>query len=405
MQLTRDQLAWVEKILSGAFSWRELPHEWHESERARVRLEVVKRTVQSETFDVIEDGLVLEKSQRKNCENMVGLVGVPLGVVGPVKLEGEEDFFVPLATTEGALVASVQRGVKAALRGGRVDWWIEDRGMTRAPVFVLSTIEQGKRVADWVSSAEALVEMKKLASSTSNHLNLLKMQSRLVGKNLFVKFFYDTDAAMGMNMVTIATEKLSQMVEQKFGVRCVALSGNGCVDKKPSWGTVMEGRGLYVQFEARISRDIVEAVLKTTPEKIAEVSYRKNLIGGASFGSMGFNAHYANMVAAFYLATGQDMAHTVEGSIGVTTAELEGDDLYFSVTMPNVLMGVVGGGTSLPHQQQSLAMMRIFDKSKEDKKRLARNLGLVVLGGELSLLAALSSGSLAKAHATLGRGR
>lgn len=397
---------YLKQLVAGEISLHSLPKDWSEEERAQVRMHAISLGLQNPSIATkIDTAAVLTVAAGKNCENIVDVVSVPLGVVGPIHINSEPVFYIPLATTEGALVASAQRGIKALSLSDEVAFFIDDKGMTRAPVFVVKDISHAQKVIDWLSDKKSIEILTDLIKATSSHLTLLKMTSKLVGKNLFIKFFFDTEAAMGMNMVTIATEIMSVFLEEKFQISCVSLSGNGCVDKKPSWGTVVEGRGVYVQAEAKIPFTVLENVLKTDAIKMVEVVTRKNYVGGAAFGSMGFNAHFANLVAAFYLATGQDPAHVVEGSVGITTAEVVGDALYFSVTLPNVLMGVVGGGTSLPFQKRSLAMMGITKATRENKKLLVRNLAYAVMGGELSLLAALSSKSLARAHVQFGRGK
>ncbi len=395
---------WVERVVSGEVSFYALPDEWLESQRVWVRREALMRMSGGVEFVEVGDDEVLDKAGGRSCEQMIGVIKVPIGVVGPIRFFGEKrDVFVPLSTTEGALVASVQRGIKALGLAEKYDFSIDDQGMTRAPVFVVADLSQAKKIKEWMKKKENVDSLDKIAKKTSGHIALKKVMVKVVGKSVFVKFFFDTQLAMGMNMATIASGVLVEEIESRFGVRCVSLSGNGCVDKKPSWGTVLEGRGFYVQQEVVLSKKVVEKVFKTTVDKVVEVVYRKNFVGGASFGSMGFNAHYANIVAAYFLATGQDMAHVVEGSVGITTTERVDDDLYFSVTMPNILLGVVGGGTELPTQKQALELMGLGGRLNGDKYLAARNLGAVVLAGELSLTAALASGQLVGAHKKLGR--
>jgi hydroxymethylglutaryl-CoA reductase (NADPH) len=215
---------------------------------------------------------------------------------------------------------------------------------------------------------------------------------------------FATGEAMGMNMVTIATDRIVTEVTKHFGIRCAAVSGNACVDKKPAWRNFLSGRGMKVQAEVVLNKEIVKAVLKTTPEKIVEVVTRKSWLGSMVSGAMGYNAHFANMVAALYLAMGQDIAHVVEGSLGITTAEVVNDDLYFSVWLPSVMVGVVGGGTHLPTQHAALSILGLSSALDGDKKKFAAVVVGTVLCGELSLTAALATEDLAKAHQKLGRG-
>lgn len=207
---------------------------------------------------------------------------------------------------------------------------------------------------------------------------------------------------MGMNMVTIATEKALEILTRETGTHVVALSSNMCVDKKPSAVNLIEGRGKTMVAEIRIPSEIVEKKLKTTAQAIVEVNMAKNMIGSAIAGSMGFNAHYANIVGALFLATGQDAAHIVEGSLGITTAEEEKGDLYFSVTLPDLPLATVGGGTRLETAKECMEIMGVYGGGKV--REFAEIVAGTVLAGELSLMGALAAGHLARAHKDLGRG-
>jgi hydroxymethylglutaryl-CoA reductase (NADPH) len=274
---------------------------------------------------------------------------------------------------------------------------VEDVGITRGPVFKTKGIEHGLKVKKWIETHTLLISQ--ITQKTSSHLKLLKITFSLVGKNLFVRFNYSTADAMGMNMVTIATEKAVQLIEKKTKAKCISSAGNFDIDKKPAWLNFISGRGKKVWAETVLPPAIVKEVLKTTPEKIVEVVQAKTHLGSMLSGSMGFNSHFANIVAAIFIATGQDPAHIVEGSLGVTYAEvLENGNLYFSIYLPDLVVGTVGGGTHLPTQQEALKIMKV--KSVLEYSRV---LGATVLAGELSLIASLAEGTLAKAHKKLGR--
>ncbi len=336
----------------------------------------------------------------KNIENLIGSTQIPLGIAGPLKILKHPKIlttYIPLATTEGALVASISRGCKAITEAGGAKVLVEDVGQTRGPVFKTLGIEHGRKVQKWAENHYDLIA--KITHQTSSFLKLNKIQYSIVGKSLFIRFNYLTTDAMGMNMVTIATEKAVKLIEQKTGAICISLAGNFDIDKKPAWLNFILGRGKKVWAEIILSEKIIKDVLKTTPEKITEVVYHKNQLGSIMSGSLGFNAHFANIIAALFIATGQDPAHVVEGSLGVTTAEvLDNGDLYFSIYLPALVVGTVGGGTHLPTQQEALKIMKV-----NSVLEYAQIVGAAVLAGELSLLASLSEGSLAKAHKQLGR--
>ena len=348
-----------------------------------------------------------QKIANRNCENLIGATRVPLGVAGPLKIKGSYasgNYYLPLATTEGALVASINRGCKATRLSGGITTLVEKAGVTRAPVFKVKNLSQAKNLAGWCQKNRG--QLKRVAKKSDPYLRLEEIQPVILGRNVFLRFVFDTREAMGMNMVTLATEKLVALIEAKTKAECVALSGNLCVDKKPAWLNFLNGRGKKVWAGVQIEKKIVKKVLKTTPEKIAEVVYRKCLLGSAVAGSLGFNGHFANIVAALFLATGQDMAHVVEGSLGVTTAEVERiGDLFFSIYLPDLMVGTIGGGTGLVTQKEALSILGLGQGKKGEALKLAEIAGGAVLAGELSLMAALASGGLVKAHEKLGRGK
>jgi hydroxymethylglutaryl-CoA reductase (NADPH) len=206
---------------------------------------------------------------------------------------------------------------------------------------------------------------------------------------------------MGMNMATIATEAAAHVIERGTGARLVALSGNMCTDKKASALNLIEGRGKSVVAEVTLPEKLVSEKLHASSAAIADVNTRKNLVGSAKAGAMGYNAHFANVVAAIFIATGQDAAQVVEGSLGFTTAEADDDGLYFAVSLPALEVGTVGGGTKLPTQQECLKIMGLAGPG--NARAFAEAVACAVLAGELSLLGAIAAGHLGRAHARLGR--
>ena len=336
-----------------------------------------------------------------HCENLIGSTTLPLGVAGSLKIQNSEfkiqNYFIPLATTEGALVASVSRGCKAINLSGGSTSYVEEVGVTRGPVFVTSGLKESFEFKKWLDDNFNLLKVE--AEKTSSHLKLKKLGTRIAGNYVYIRFYFATGNAMGMNMVTIATDSISRLVELKTKVKCIAVSGNFCIDKKPAWLNFISGRGKRVWSEVILKKEIVNEVLKTTPEKFFEVWLSKCMIGSAMSGSLGFNAHFANIVSAFYGATGQDLAHIVEGSMGMTiTKVLENGDLSVSVYLPSVMLGTVGGGTKLKIKQEALSII-----GAKNSVELAEVLGGAVLAGEISLLSSLAEGTLSCAHSKLGR--
>ncbi|MBD3250825.1 MAG: 3-hydroxy-3-methylglutaryl-CoA reductase [Candidatus Pacebacteria bacterium] len=388
-----------------------------------------KQLLEISSFDQAEVG-------SKNCENLIGSVEVPVGLAGPVRarLVGQEfreqhqkqevEFFLPLATTEGALVASVNRGCKAINHGQEAMVFVERVGMTRAPVFELEDGRAAQEFSAWIK--QNFREIKQLCQQTSNHLKLVSHQTWIRGRLVFVRFVFDTDQAMGMNMVTIALKHAwQQKISQFEQVRLVSISGNLCADKKPALVNKLLGRGWSVQAEVKLSEKVVKSILKTTPLDLIKAHQVKNLIGSNLAGSFSQNMHVANMVAALFLATGQDMAHIVEASQADLTVEWLkfktgqpiqatfqkekkqtktekniNNDLYISLNLPNLNLGVVGGGTGLPAFSQA---RNLISGQEITSSQLAAAVGLAALAGEISGLAALSSQQLASAHQQLAR--
>jgi len=342
-----------------------------------------------------------------NIENMVGAAQIPMGVVGPLPIDGgaaDGEHYLPLATTEGALLASVNRGVSTIRHAGGATARVLKSGMTRAPVFRVDDVAEAGAVSAWVR--EHVEELAAAAESTTSHGELQDVTPYVVGDSVFLRFSYDTKDAMGMNMATIATEAACDVIEAETPADLVALSGNLCSDKKPAAINAVEGRGRTVSADVLVPHEQVEERLDTTTAAIVEANTRKNLVGSAKAGALGFNAHAANVVAAAFLALGQDAAQVVEGSNTITTVDAREEGLYASVTLASLEVGTVGGGTSLPTQSEALDVLGYGgggDPAGSNADALAEVIAAGVLAGELSLLAALSSRHLSSAHAELGR--
>jgi hydroxymethylglutaryl-CoA reductase (NADPH) len=344
----------------------------------------------------------------RNCENMIGVAQIPMGVAGPLKIVNLAskivDLYIPLATTEGALVASVSRGAKAITSSGGAVVDSHRIGATRGPAFRVGGIAEGKKLYDFLDSH--MSELQEVAAKTSSHLILKKYTTTGVGTYRFVRFVFDTQDAMGLNMVTIATDAIASYIKEKTGISCVALSGNFCVDKKPSWQNFINHRGIEVWAEVVLPKKVLTEILKTTAQSAYDVWLAKCMIGSAISGSLGFNAQYANVIAALFLATGQDPAHVVEGSMGITTAEVQGEDLYVSIFLPDLMVGTVGGGTGLSTQKEALSMLGVAGgNGGKNAQALAEIVGASVLAGEISLLSSLEQGTLSQAHQRLARGK
>lgn len=369
----------------------------HSYTLVKSRREAVAKELSVKLDNVGQYSLDENIAASRNCENMIGVAQVPMGVAGPLRI-ANKDYYIPLATTEGALVASVARGCKAIVESGGASTLSTRVGATRGPVFKVKNMRENSMLFDFLMMHKD--NFDRIAKTTSKHIALTGVETNSVGLYRFVRFIYDTQDAMGLNMVTIATQEIVQFIELKTGVHCTSLSGNYCVDKKPSWLNFTRNRGFEVWAEVVLSKAVLGGVLHTTPQSFYETWLSKCMYGSAMSGSMGFNAQYANVLAALFIATGQDPAHVAECSIGITTAEVQGDDLYISVYLPDIMVGTVGGGTSLATQKEALSII-----GAQTSQQLAEVVGGAVLAGEISLLASLSEGTLAKAHQSLARGK
>ncbi|XP_030624150.1 3-hydroxy-3-methylglutaryl-coenzyme A reductase [Chanos chanos] len=353
------------------------------------------------------------KVMGSNCENVIGYMPVPVGVAGPLLLDGRE-FYVPMATTEGCLVASTNRGCRAITLSGGANSRVLADSMTRGPVVQLPSACRAAEVKAWLETAQGFSCIKEAFNNTSRFARLERLQVGLAGRNLYIRFQSETGDAMGMNMLSKGTEQaLSRLQEEFCDLRVLSVSGNYCTDKKPAALNWIQGRGKSTVCEATIPAKVVREVLKTSTSALVELNISKNLVGSAMAGSIGgFNAHAANIVAAIYIACGQDPAQTVGSSNCITLMEAvgpDGQDLYVSCTMPSIELGTIGGGTNLPPQQACLQMLGVQGASArcpgENARCLARVVCGTVLAGELSLMAALAAGHLVKSHMTHNRSK
>uniref|UniRef100_A0AAX7SP30 3-hydroxy-3-methylglutaryl coenzyme A reductase n=1 Tax=Astatotilapia calliptera TaxID=8154 RepID=A0AAX7SP30_ASTCA len=340
------------------------------------------------------------------CENVIGYMPVPVGVAGPLLLDKKE-FYVPLATTEGCLVASANRGCRALfLSGGCISRILAD-SMTRGPLVRLPSACRAAEVKVWLETSDGFSMIKEAFDETSRFARLEKLLVGIAGRNLYIRFQSQTGDAMGMNMLSKGTEHALHVLQQQHpDVEVLSLSGNFCTDKKPAAINWILGRGKSAVCEATIPAKVVREVLKSSTAALVDLNINKNLVGSAMAGSIGgFNAHAANIVAAIYIACGQDPAQTVGSSNCITQMEAVGpggEDLYISCTMPSIELGTVGGGTNLSPQQACLQMLGVSNPNQpgDNARQLARVVCATVLAGELSLMAALAAGHLVKSHMT-----
>ncbi|OGT44422.1 MAG: hydroxymethylglutaryl-CoA reductase [Gammaproteobacteria bacterium RIFCSPHIGHO2_12_FULL_37_34] len=334
---------------------------------------------------------------------------IPLRVVGPVKIiskEVSDSIPLPLATLESPLWPSTHRGARVCTQAGGIYATVVDERMTR------SVLVEGQSVADiyriCIDIKQQQAHLQTIISKTSRFAKLLDIHTHIIGTLLYVRFELLTGDAAGHNMVTLASDRmLDWMLKHYKQLRYVSISGNYCSDKKVSAVNGILGRGKNVVAEITISRLLCKRFLKTTPEKIVELNIKKNLLGNIIAGGLRTaNAHFANMLLGFYLATGQDVANIVEGSQGIVYAEVREENLYFSVTLPNLIVGTVGSGKSLHFVKENLRLLGCLENREPgyNARRLAIIAAVAVLCGELSLLATQTNqGELMRSHLKMER--
>ncbi|XP_074587486.1 3-hydroxy-3-methylglutaryl-coenzyme A reductase 3-like [Curcuma longa] len=344
------------------------------------------------------------------CDPTVGCVQLPVGVPGPLLLDGSQ-YYVPMATTEGCLVASVSRGCKAiALSGGATSVLLRD-GMTLVPVVRLPSASRAAELKTFLENPNNLETFAEVFNRACRFAKLQKIKCAMAGRNLYMRFRCDTGDAMGMNIVSEGVQYVLDYLLNNFNdMEVISTSSNFLSENKPAAVNWIEGRGKSVLCEAIIKEEVVKEVFKTNIPALVELNQIKNLAGSAVAGSLGgFNAHASNITSAIFIATGQDPAANVESSQCITMMEAmnDGKELHVSVTLPSIEVGTVGGGTELASQAACLDLLGVLGESLEspgaNARRLATIIAGTVLAGELSLLSALAAGHLVSSHMKYNR--
>lgn len=340
-----------------------------------------------------------------NIENFIGLTTVPTGVIGPLRVLGsaaDGDFFVPLATSEGALVASFDRGARAGRAAGGITSVCVSEAVQRSPVFRFQNLgEVGRFVAFVLSQYD---QFSTIVARRSNHARLLDVKTTIEGNQLILTFDYATGDAAGQNMVTLCTDAICRHLVGQSPVPVLDwyIEGNYSGDKKATALSFSSVRGKKVTAEVDLPGEVVTKILKTTPAAMAQY-WRTSTVGVLQSGAIGAQGHVANGLAALFLACGQDVACVAEAAVGLTRMEeTPAGGLYVAVTLPNLIVGTVGGGTGLWTQRECLEMMDCYGAGRA--RKFAEICGAVALAGEISIAAALSAGHFAAAHEKLGRG-
>jgi hydroxymethylglutaryl-CoA reductase (NADPH) len=340
-----------------------------------------------------------------NIENFAGAAQVPIGIAGPLLVSGEHargEFYVPLATTEGTLVASYNRGMKLAHRAGGVTTTVMDDRMQRAPVFGFDSAREARAFGHWVTARFGAIKREAEATTHTGHLHDIEQFS--ASKFLFLRFNYTTGDAAGQNLAGKATSQACTWIRGNYpGIREFCLESNLATDKKSSQINILATRGKRVTAEATIPAALVREVMHTTPEQMFQGRQISNL-GGLMAGVNNNGNHSANAITALFVATGQDIANVAESSAALVHAELRPNgSYYYSITIPALIVATYGGGTGLPTQRECLEILGCYGSGKVLK--FAEIIAATVLCGEISLGSAILAEEWVDAHERLGRNR
>jgi hydroxymethylglutaryl-CoA reductase (NADPH) len=348
------------------------------------------------SLDAAADAAFTPEDVRTNIENLVGAVHVPLGVAGPIRVNGmhaQGSYYVPFATTEGTLVSTYQAGMRAITEAGGANAYVLADSLDITPCFMLPSALAAISLARWLN--DHLDELREVAAETTAHGRLVELHAHVFGRRVFARFVFTTGDAMGMNMVNIAVDQICRHAAKTTSCERYYLRCNYSSDKKPAAINLFRPYGKEVAIDFTLPAGIVETYLGVSARDMLEFIATGRL-GAMQAGALGMNAHYANGLTAIFIACGQDVAQVVNASIGFTDAELVGDDLYVSARLPNLVVGTVGGGTNLPTQSECLALLDC--RGEGTAAKFAEIVAATVVGGELAIAASLANGRFIEAH-------
>lgn len=337
-----------------------------------------------------------------NIENFIGMTQVPLGIAGPLQVNGQYAngmFYVPMATTEGALIYTYTHGMLLGALAGGISTSILKDETHLSPMFTFPRLKDAESFVDWIH--QHVPEIKYQAESTTKYGKLERLEPQIFDRNVVVKFSYTTGDAMGLNMITFATEKACQFITTEVKVDRYYLQSNFSSIKKPTFHNLSHGFGKKVVADILIPQSLIKRLFHISSKEIIDY-YNSVTLTTTHAGMMGITGHTANAIASIFLACGQDVASTVDSSIGITNFELHHDDaLYVSCSLPCLQVGTIGGGTALATQQECLRLLGCFGKGKS--KKLAEIIAATALCGEIAICAKIAGGTFPQAHRKYGR--
>jgi hydroxymethylglutaryl-CoA reductase (NADPH) len=348
-------------------------------------------------LDAVADTAFAPEETRGNIENLVGATQVPLGIGGPIRVNGQHAdgmFYVPFATTEGTLVTTYQYGMRAITEAGGANTYVLADALDITPCFVVAATRDALALAGWLT--DHLAELEAAAAETTSHGRLLEVRPHVFGRRVFAQFVFSTGDAMGLNMINLAVDRICRHVIEAMPCEGYYLRCNYSSDKKPAAINLFRPYGKEIVVDLTLPASVVETHLGVSTRELCKFAASGRL-GTMQAGALGANAHLANGLAAIYIACGQDVAQIVNASIGFLDVEDVGDgDLYVAARLPNLVVATVGGGTNLPTQRECLALLGCTGDGTA--RKFAEIVGATLVAGELAICAALANGRFIEAH-------
>jgi hydroxymethylglutaryl-CoA reductase (NADPH) len=408
----------IKKMMKGEIKLREVETftDNDSSKATNLRRMYLEKKYGIKLENISRNTIDFNDALNRNIENPIGATQVPLGFAGELKVNGDyaKGYYpILLATTEGRLVGGMARGIKVFNMAGGINTVILKEGMTRDTLVRTKSARESFKLIKWVETKEAFKFLSDEFSKSNPFAKLKEVKAYTAGRYVHIRFKSGSGSAMGMNMITIASKAAADAMipkvkkELNLDVKFISESGNMCADKKPAYIDVLEGRGVSIIADAVIPRKIITEEFRTDPETIAELNKAKCLQGSALAGSHGFNAHIGNVLAAMYIAHGQDPAQVTEGTQAITDASVVDGDLYVSCFLPALEVGTYGGGTKRETQQEALKLLGLYgDKDAEGKTKLAfaEIVAAACLASEINLHAIEAAKELSETHGSLKRG-
>jgi hydroxymethylglutaryl-CoA reductase (NADPH) len=408
----------IKKMMKDEIKLREVENFTdNDSNRAtKIRRSYLEKKYSVKLENTSKSTIDFNDALNRNIENPIGATQIPLGFAGELKVNGDyaKGYYpILLATTEGRLVGGMARGIKVFNKSGGINTVIIKEGMARDVLVRTKSARESFKLIQWVQTKEAFKFFSEEFSKSNPFAKLKEVKAYTAGRYVHIRFKSGSGSAMGMNMITIASKAAADAMIPKvkkklnLDVKFISESGNMCADKKPAYIDVLEGRGISIIADAVIPRKIIMEEFRTDPETIAELNKAKCLQGSALAGSHGFNAHVGNVLAAMYIAHGQDPAQVTEGTQAITDAAVVDGDLYVSCFLPALEVGTYGGGTKRETQQEALKLLGLYgDKDAEGKTKLAfaEVVAAACLASEINLHAIEAARELSETHGSLKRG-